>query len=99
MGRQFNYVGKSYPIHDALAKVTGELVYAGDLKFPHMLHGKLLLSPIAHGIIREIDTRKAEKLPGVVKVFTFKNSPIKPYNRYRLLPEQENCPEDQVLFS
>jgi CO/xanthine dehydrogenase Mo-binding subunit len=99
VGRQFNYVGKSYPIHDALAKVTGELVYAGDLKFPHMLHGKLLLSPIAHGIIREIDTRKAEKLPGVVKVFTFKNSPIKPYNRYRLLPEQENCPEDQVLFS
>ncbi|MGI6684327.1 MAG: xanthine dehydrogenase family protein molybdopterin-binding subunit [Bacillota bacterium] len=99
MRGQFNYVGKSYPIHDALAKVTGELVYAGDIKFPHMLYAKLLLSPIAHGMIKDIDTRKAEELPGVVKVFTYKNSPSTPYNRYRLLPEQENCPEDQVLFS
>jgi len=95
----FDYVGKSYPIHDAIGKVTGELVYAGDMKFPRMLHAKLLLSPIAHGIVKEINTERAEQLPGVVKVISCKNSPSTHYSRYRLLPEQENCPEDQVLFS
>ncbi|WP_148137218.1 xanthine dehydrogenase family protein molybdopterin-binding subunit [Candidatus Formimonas warabiya] len=98
MKENFDYVGRSYPIHDALGKVTGGLVYAGDMKFPGMLHAKLLLSPIAHGIIKEIDTQKAEELPGVVKVFSYKNSPSTSFSRYRLLPEQENCPADQVLF-
>ena len=99
MKKNFDYVGKSYPVHDAIGKVTGGLVYAGDMKLPRMLHAKLLLSPIAHGIIKEIDTKRAEELPGVVKVFSYKNSPCTSYSRYRLLPGQENCPADQKLFS
>lgn len=95
----FDYVGKSYPVHDAVGKVTGELVYAGDMKFPGMLHAKLLLSAVAHGRIIDIDTQRAEELPGVVKIFSYKNSPGTSYNQYRTFPAQANCPEDQVLFS
>jgi len=96
--KQYKYVGKSYPIHDALLKVTGELVYTGDLQFPRMLHARLLPSPIAHGRIVEIDTSRAEALPGVVGVFSHVNSPHTFFNSYRTFPGQDNCPEDQRLF-
>ena len=98
MEKQFEYVGKSYPIHDALSKVTGELVYTGDMQFPKMLHAKLLPSPIAHGLITDIDTSLAEALPGVVRVFSHLNAPSTFFNSYRTFPGQDNCPEDQLLF-
>mgnify|MGYP003761715821 CR=1 FL=1 len=99
LNETLKYVGKDYPIHDAMSKVRGELLYTGDLKMQNMLYAKLLLSPIAHGVIKRIDTSKAESLPGVVKVFTHFNSPNVKYNRYRTAPGQGNCEYDQYLFS
>jgi xanthine dehydrogenase molybdenum-binding subunit len=63
-----------------------------------MLEAKLLLSSIPHGRIKHIETSKAEALPGVVKIFTHQNTPDTTYNRYRIIPEQEYAPEDEVLF-
>jgi xanthine dehydrogenase molybdenum-binding subunit len=60
MSEKLKYVGGTYPNHDAGPKVTGALVYASDLKLPNMLHAKLLLSPIAHGLVKSIDASKAE---------------------------------------
>ena len=40
-----------------------------------MLHAKFLRSPHAHARIAGIDTSKAEKLPGVKCVLTFRNVP------------------------
>lgn len=79
MQEQFSVVGKSVPKVDAVAKVTGRAKYAGDLKFPGMLVGKLLLSPYAHARIVSIDTSEAEKLPGVKAVITHKDVPDLPY--------------------
>ncbi|EGW37176.1 aldehyde oxidase and xanthine dehydrogenase, molybdopterin binding domain protein [Desulfosporosinus sp. OT] len=97
--KDFKYVGQTYPIHDAPQKVRGELVYVSDLNLPKMVYAKLLLSPIAHGIIKNIDTSKAETLPGVIRVFTHLNTPNKTYSRYRIIPDQDFCLEDERLFT
>jgi CO/xanthine dehydrogenase Mo-binding subunit len=68
-------VGKPLPRIDGKVKVTGTAVYADDLMLPGMLHGKLLRSPFAHAKIINIDTSKAEKLPGVRAVITGKDFP------------------------
>lgn len=99
MTKNFKYVGKTFPVHDAPQKVRGELVYVSDLKLPNMLYAKLLLSPIAHGLIKKIDTSSAEALPGVIRVFTYLNTPSKLYSRYRIIPDQAFCKEDERLFT
>lgn len=99
MNKEFKYVGKTFPIHDAPQKVRGETVYVSDLKLPNMVYAKLLLSPIAHGVIKRIDTSRAEALHGVIKVFTYLNTLTKPYSRYRIIPGQELCSEDERLFT
>jgi len=97
--KDLNYVGRTYPIHDATQKVRGSLEYLSDMKLPKMLYAKLLLSPIAHGRIIKIDTSRAEALPGVIRVFTHLNTPKKTYSRYRIIPDQEFCLEDERLLT
>ena len=72
----FQYVGKSVPMVDAEVKVTGEARYTVDVAFPNMLWGRLLRSPLAHARILNIDTSRAEKLPGVKAVITEKDTPF-----------------------
>ncbi len=74
---EYSVVGKSVPLIDACEKVTGTIKYAGDIRVPGMLTGKILRSPYAHAKIVEIDTSKAEALPGVYAVITHKNIPNK----------------------
>src|SRR3990170_6515071 len=73
--KDFSVIGKSVPKIDARDKVTGRAKYAGDLKVPGMLIGKILRSPHAHARILSIDTSKAEQLPGVEAVITAKDVP------------------------
>lgn len=62
-------IGKRIPKIDSKAKVTGRAVYAGDLKFPGMLYGKIVrCMGYAHARVLNLDTSEAKKLPGVVKV-------------------------------
>lgn len=61
-------VGQPTVRKDAIEKVTGAALYAADLRFPGMLYGKALRSPFAHARILSIDTKAAEKLPGVIAV-------------------------------
>ncbi len=72
-------IGKSVPKIDARAKVTGEALYTGDLRFPNMLFGKILTSPHAHARIHGIDTSEAQRLPGVKAVIFHKDVPSKKY--------------------
>lgn len=70
-------LGKDTPLVNARAKVLGRAQYAGDLKLPGMLHGKVLRSPYPHARIVRIDTSRALALPGVKAVLTGANtSPI-----------------------
>jgi len=60
---------------DAVAKVTGKAKYADDFFERDMLVGKVLRSPYAHAVIKNIDVSKARALPGVEAVITHKDLP------------------------
>ena len=49
---RLKYIGKDYAIHDAEQKVRGGLVYTADRGPERMLSLRLLLSPVAHGLIK-----------------------------------------------
>ncbi|MCJ7426576.1 MAG: xanthine dehydrogenase family protein molybdopterin-binding subunit [Dehalococcoidales bacterium] len=69
----FSILGKAIPRVDARAKVTGEAKYAADYEFADMLWGQIKRSPYPHARILNIDTSKAERLPGVKAVTTGKD--------------------------
>jgi len=62
---ELSVIGQRVPRVDAWEKVTGQAKYAADYSLPDMLWCKLLRSPYPHARILNIDTSKAEKLPGV----------------------------------
>lgn len=72
-------LGKRLPRVDGLEKVTGQAQYADDIVLPNMLRGKVLRSPYPHARILNIDTSRAEKLPGVVAVASAKDLPLVRY--------------------
>ena len=75
------YVGQPLPNREATLKVTGEARYVDDLRFPGMLHARLLTSPHPHAHIMRIDTSDAEKLAGVRAIVHCFNSPRCAFNR------------------
>ncbi|MFC1742565.1 xanthine dehydrogenase family protein molybdopterin-binding subunit [Candidatus Riflebacteria bacterium] len=76
--QDLKFVGKPVSRIDGLEKATGAAVFVDDIDFgPNLLHAEVVESPYAHAIIKNIDTSEAEKLPGVVKVVTGKDFPIK----------------------
>lgn len=99
MQKEFKYVGSSFPCDHAVRKVTGDLEYGCDMKLPNMLHAKLVLSPIPHGIVKQIDTSRAELVPGVVKIFSYLNAPDKMFSSYRIIPGQKMSFADEPLFA
>ncbi len=50
--------------------LTGRGTYADDIDLPGQAHAVFVRSPVAHGILRGIDTAAALAAPGVVAVFT-----------------------------
>ncbi len=72
-------VGKPERKVDAVKLVTGKPAYVDDIDLRDMLHARLLTSPHAHAIIRDIDVSQAKALPGVHAVLTYKDVPRIPY--------------------
>ena len=72
---EYSFIGSETPRPDAPDKVAGKAVYIHDLVRPGMLFGKIKFSEYAHARIRQVDTSKAEKLPGVRAVITGYNTP------------------------
>jgi putative selenate reductase molybdopterin-binding subunit len=66
-------VGKSERKLDAVKLATGKPVFVDETELRGMLHGRLLTSPHAHAIIRNIDVAQARSLPGVHAVLTYKD--------------------------
>jgi nicotinate dehydrogenase subunit B len=65
---EFTVVGKAFPREDALDKVTGKAVYAGDIRLPGMLYARILRPP-AHGAkLKSLDTSGARQMKGVLVV-------------------------------
>ncbi len=67
---EFKSVGTSVPRAEAGGKVSGQTIYAADVKLPRLLWAKILRSPHPHARIIRVDTSKAEKVPGVKAIIT-----------------------------
>jgi xanthine dehydrogenase D subunit len=68
-------IGESPPRPDGPDKVAGSFTFASDLTAPGMLYAKTLRSPHPHGLVKSIDTSRAESMPGVRAVVTAKELP------------------------
>ena len=76
-------VGQELPRVEILEKVTGQSVFGADVRLASpLLIGKILGSPHAHARIKNIDTSKAERLPGVKAVVTAQDLPAVKYGRF-----------------
>lgn len=79
-------IGKSVIRVDAKSKVMGMAAFPGDINLPNQLYMKILFADRPHAVIRSIDTSRAEKLDGVVAVFTAKDVPVNEYGL--IMPDQ-----------
>lgn len=71
----YKVIGNSVDRVDAVAKVTGKAKYADDFFERDMLVAKVLRSPYAHAIVKNVDASKALALPGVEAVISHKDLP------------------------
>ena len=74
----YELLGKNFVPPDVHGKVTGKAKYAEDFRAEGMVFCKLLLSPMPHARVRNIDTSAALALPGVLGVLTAADVPQLP---------------------
>jgi len=96
-GRKLKWVGKTVDRKDGRGKVTGETKFFSDMALPNMLWAKVARSKYPHALIKTIDTSKAEALPGVVAVLTYKD--VTGQNGFGILiPDQPVLCHDKVRY-
>ncbi|MCF8243454.1 MAG: molybdopterin-dependent oxidoreductase [Melioribacteraceae bacterium] len=74
-GTDLKIVGKEHTRKDGYDKVSGSAIYTIDKELPNILYARTLRSPFPNALIKSIDTSKAEKLKGVVKIIHKDNIP------------------------
>jgi CO/xanthine dehydrogenase Mo-binding subunit len=89
--KQFKVIGQRVARPDGVDKVTGRARYGADATAPGQLVGLVLRSPHAHAQIVKIDTKAAEKLPGVKAIITAADLPDKTNGDRGMMDILENC--------
>lgn len=72
-------VGKAERQVDGVKLVTGKPAFVDDIEMRGMLYARILTSPHAHALVREIDVSEARALPGIHAVLTYKDVQRVPY--------------------
>jgi len=83
---QARSAGTALPLIDGIEKVTGRAKFTADLPSREALVGRVLRSPLPHGVLRAIDTARASALPGVRAVITGADCDVP----YGVLPIAQN---------
>ncbi len=96
--KEYSLIGRSVPRIDSRSKVTGEALFTADLKLPRMLTAKVLRSPYPHARILNIDTSKAEALPGVHTIVTGKDTAGEKWGVFRYTRDQPLLCIDKVRY-
>ena len=96
--RDHAIVGQGVTRYDGPDKVTGRAKYTADIHLPGMLHGKILGSPIAHGLITRLDVSNARALPGVVAVLTGADVPDTWYGVSPAREDEQILARDRVRY-
>jgi CO/xanthine dehydrogenase Mo-binding subunit len=73
--KDFKILGRRFTRAEAFQKATGELKFSGDITFPGLLHARILRSPHAHAVVKQVDAGRALKLKGVRAVITHRDVP------------------------
>ena len=94
---KLSIIGKPLPKVDAMAKVSGETVFADDLTLPRMLYCKIKRSSHPHARILSVDTSKAEALAGVVATLVGSELPI-PFGILPVSQDEHALCLDKVRF-
>ncbi len=95
------WVGKPLKRKEDLRFLTGRGRFITDFTLPGMLHVALLRSPYPHAKIRNMDTSKAEKLEGVVKVITGRELKdyVNPFRHVIRVPDYYPMAFDKVRYA
>jgi nicotinate dehydrogenase large molybdopterin subunit len=88
-------IGQSFPQKDGIPKVTGTAQYVADIELSGMIYGKALRSQHVHSKILNIDTSKAEKVPGVIRIITSSDIPGCQFLGRKILDQPVIC-KDKV---
>jgi xanthine dehydrogenase YagR molybdenum-binding subunit len=75
---KYDKIGDPLSRVDGRLKVTGGAKYSGEYKLPGLTYGVLVSATIASGSVMAIDTKAAERAPGVLAVITPFNAPKVP---------------------
>ncbi|MGW7041298.1 xanthine dehydrogenase family protein molybdopterin-binding subunit [Streptomyces avermitilis] len=68
-------VGTAHTRVEGRAKVTGAARYAGEIPYDELAHGWLVLSTVARGRVRTVESDPVLAMPGVLAVLHHKNAP------------------------
>ncbi len=74
----YDLLGKNFVPPDIHGKVTGKAKYAEDFRAEGMAFCRLMLSPMPHARVRNIDAEEALAMPGVYGVLTADDVPEQP---------------------
>lgn len=80
-------VGKRVERRGAKEAVSGKMLYSDDITMENVVHLKVVRSTQPHALIKNINTSKAEKINGVIRVFTSKD--IEGTNRYGIINKDQ----------
>ncbi len=90
-------VGTDIAPPDLHAKITGRAKYAEDFRAPGMVFAKLLLSPMPHARVRNIDASRALAMPGVIDVLTADEVPSREGPREACLTNHPRYEGEPIL--
>jgi len=88
-------VGARLPRYDGIEHVTGRTIFVDDVRVSGMLWAKALRSSVHSAEITGLDTSKAEAMPGVHAVVTWKDVPLLEYGHLSAL----GIPADEPLLA
>jgi 4-hydroxybenzoyl-CoA reductase subunit alpha len=96
--KEHTIIGERIERTDFSEKVTGLAKYTGDMALPGILYGKILRSPHPHAKILNLNTDKAERLPGVKAVVTGKDTAGRKFGVWPQTRDQCLLAMDKVRF-